>query len=316
MHAIASAGEKPRGGGRRTLAYIINSSSSSSGRWRICVLPQGTTALPPTPGEEDAIVFSFSSSSTYSPPPLSRAIRESPPPTELLASEGKCRLTRRELALDLRRPMAPAPPPARGVDGGGGCSGKAESSRSGSRSSSSLSSSFTGTSMNAWTRRTTRGRGWALVGECGSLLLLLLSTRAVDEDAEACRFVTEEVADESLGTLGTGTRFFGVLLLFWASVLCRCWGKRWDEEVRGARTCDDDAHSCWLSRRVCSASTRRNWSFQALISPRSVSSRRKHWSFHCCASWRSWLTSSAWWVFCVKRREGGYQMDSPSRLGE
>jgi hypothetical protein len=280
----------------RTLAYIINSSSSSSGRWRICFFPHGT-GLSPAPGEEDAIVFSTSSSSTCSSP--SPADRNSPPPTGSLASEGTCRLTRRELALDLRRPT---PPPARGVDSGG-CSRKAESSRSGSRSSSS--SSFTGTSMNAWTRRTTRGSG-ALVGECRGLL----STRAVDEDADACRFVAEDVADESppaLGMLGmsTGTRF-GVLLSC-ASVLCRR-GKRCrtdDEGARGGRTCDDGADSCWLRRRVCLASTRRNWSFQALISSRSVSSRRRHWSFHCCASWRSWLTSSAWWVFCTRRGEGG-----------
>src|ERR1700761_8889769 len=71
--------------------------------------------------------------------------------------------------------------------------------------------------------------------------------------------------------------------------------------VRGGRTCEEGAESCWLRRRECSASTRKNWSFQAFISPRSVSSRRRHWSFHCCASWRSWLTSSAWWVFCIER---------------
>jgi len=134
----------------------------------------------------------------------------------------------------------------------------------------------------------------------------LLSTRALDEDADA-RFVAEDVADESPpapGMMGRGMGpRFGVLSC--ASVLCggrrgkRC--RTVDEEARGGRTCEEGAESCWLRRRVCSASTRRNWSFQAFISPRSVSSRRRHWSFHCWASWRSWLTNSAWWVFCVER---------------
>ena len=57
-------------------------------------------------------------------------------------------------------------------------------------------------------------------------------------------------------------------------------------------------------RLVCSASTRRNWSFQALISPRRVSSRSKHWSFHCCASWRSCAISSAWCVVECRGKEG------------
>jgi len=51
------------------------------------------------------------------------------------------------------------------------------------------------------------------------------------------------------------------------------------------RTCEDVADdNCWFRMRVCSASTRRNWSFHDWISPRRVSSRRKHWSFHCWAS--------------------------------
>ena len=55
---------------------------------------------------------------------------------------------------------------------------------------------------------------------------------------------------------------------------------------------------------MCSASMRRNWSFQALISPRRVSSRRKHWSFHCWASWRSCEINSAWCLFCDECGEG------------
>ena len=187
------------------MAYIINSSSSSSGTWRICFLPHGIPIIPPGAGEEDAIAFSTSSSSTYSspPPPAAAAVdRDSPPPptTESLASESTCRLTRRELRLDLRRPTA------RGVDGG--CSSEAEPGRSGS-----WSSSFTGTSMYAWTRRTTRWSG-ALVDEWWRTGLW--STRAADEDTEA-RFVEEDVAESPPPGRGTGTRF-GVLSC--ASVLC------------------------------------------------------------------------------------------------
>ena len=62
--------------------------------------------------------------------------------------------------------------------------------------------------MTAWTRRTTRGKGSAFVGEWG------LSARAVDEDADAQRVVADEVAEESLSRIGT---CFGV----WAaSVVC------------------------------------------------------------------------------------------------
>lgn len=62
--------------------------------------------------------------------------------------------------------------------------------------------------MTAWTRRTTRGKGSAFVGEWS------LSARAVDEDADAQRFVPDEVAEESPARIGTR---FGV----WAvSVVC------------------------------------------------------------------------------------------------
>ena len=69
---------------------------------------------------------------------------------------------------------------------------------------------------------------------------------------------------------------------------------------------------------MCSASTRKNWSFRALISPYRVSSKRKHCSFHCCASWRSCAISSAWCLFCVvecggKEGEKASQLDRPKR---
>jgi hypothetical protein len=59
---------------------------------------------------------------------------------------------------------------------------------------------------------------------------------------------------------------------------------------------------------MCSASTRRNWSFHDSNSPRRVSSRRKHCYFHYCASWRSCAISSSWCLCCVVEcgeKEGG-----------
>ncbi len=74
----------------------------------------------------------------------------------------------------------------------------------------SSSSSLTGTSTTAWTRRTTRGKVSALVGEWS------LSARVVDEDADADaqRFVADEVAEESTARIGT---CFGVRAV---SVVC------------------------------------------------------------------------------------------------
>jgi len=79
--------------------------------------------------------------------------------------------------------------------------------------------------MTAWTRRTTRGKGIAFVGEWN------LSARKVDEDADAQRFVEDEVAEESPARIGT---CFGV----WAmSVVCGLRG----EDVRDLELHDDDA---------------------------------------------------------------------------
>ncbi len=51
--------------------------------------------------------------------------------------------------------------------------------------------------MTAWTRRTTRGKASVFVGEGR------LSARAVDEVADAPRFVADEVVEESPARIGT-----------------------------------------------------------------------------------------------------------------
>lgn len=51
--------------------------------------------------------------------------------------------------------------------------------------------------MTAWTRRTTRGKESAFVGEWS------LSAWAVDEDADAQRFVADEVTEELPARIGT-----------------------------------------------------------------------------------------------------------------
>jgi len=72
--------------------------------------------------------------------------------------------------------------------------------------------------MTARTRRTTRGKARVFVGEWS------LSARAVDEDADAPRFVADEVAEESPAKVGT---CFGV----WA-VRIVCGGVEGKNDVR------------------------------------------------------------------------------------